>query len=205
MLPEQASGMGSGLGIWLDYYGVMRFISKISTVVLAVISSLLLVASAWAHTDVVSTSPIDGAVIDVTPAEISITFSEPPIEAGAAILLADVSGTQLPLGEVNFEGAKISAAAPIDLPAGDYVVTWRVSAEDGHALTGEFSFTFTGKVSVNDPNNTITTGSAETAVAIPVMDDEVTGNSGGTLWISLLAVLIASAIVAAIVASRKRQ
>ena len=204
MLPEQATGMGSGLGNLLDYYGVMRFISRISTVVITAVCSLLLVSSASAHTDVVSTSPIDGAVIDVTPAEISITFSEPPIEAGAAILLADVSGTELPLGEVKFEGAKISAAAPSDLPAGDYLVTWRVSAEDGHALTGEFSFTFTGKVAVTDPTNTVTAGTEESPIAVPIMDDEATGNSGATLWISLLAVLIVSTIVAAIVASRKK-
>ncbi len=55
MLPEQATGMGSGLGNLLDYYGLMRFSSKISTVFLVSICSFFLVTSASAHTDVVST------------------------------------------------------------------------------------------------------------------------------------------------------
>ena len=83
-------------------------------------------------------------------------------------------------------------------------MTWRVSAQDGHVLTGEFSFTFTGKVVVVDPTNSVTAGTEETAVAVPVMDDAKTGNSGSTLLTSFIAVLVVSAIVAAVIASRKR-
>ena len=197
--------MGWGAEFSPYYYGLMRFNRLVATTFIALISSIALATSSSAHTDVVSTSPTDGAVIDVTPADVSITFSEPPIEEGAAILLANVAGTQLPLGEVEFDGAQVKAAAPSDLPAGDYIVTWRVSAQDGHVLTGEFSFTFTGKVAVTNPTNTVTAGTQETAVAVPVMEEAKTGNSGSTLLTSFIAVLVVSAIVAAIIASRKRK
>ena len=196
--------MGWGAEFLPYYYGLMRIKHLIATTFIALISSFAFATSSTAHTDVVSTSPADGAVIDVTPADVSITFSEPPIQEGAAILLADVSGVELPLGEVEFNGAQVKAAAPTDLPAGDYIVTWRVSAQDGHVLTGEFSFTFTGKVAVANPTNTVTAGTQETAVAVPVMDDAKTGNSGSTLLTSLIAVLVVSAIVAAVIASKKR-
>ena len=196
--------MGWGAEFLPYYYGLMRIKRLIATTFIALISSFAFATSSTAHTDVVSTSPADGAVIDVTPADVSITFSEPPIQEGAAILLADVSGVELPLGEVQFDGAQVKAAAPSDLPAGDYIVTWRVSAQDGHVLTGEFSFTFTGKVVVVDPTNSVTAGTEETAVAVPVMDDAKTGNSGSTLLTSFIAVLVVSAIVAAVIASRKR-
>lgn len=196
--------MGWGAENLSYYYGLMRINRLLATTFIALLSSFTFAVSASAHTDVVSTSPADGAVIDVTPADVSITFSEPPIKEGAAILLADVSGTELPLGEVQFEGASVKAAAPTDLPAGDYIVTWRVSAEDGHVLTGEFSFTFTGKVVVVDPTNSVTAGTEEAAVAVPVMDDAKTGDSGSTLLTAFIAVLVVSAIVATIIAARKR-
>lgn len=183
----------------------MRINRQIASTFIALVSSVIFASGAWAHTDVVGTSPMDGAVIDVTPADVSITFSEPPIEEGAAILLADVSGTELPLGEVQFVGATVKAAAPTDLVAGDYIVTWRVSAKDGHVLTGEFSFTFTGKVAVANPTNTVTAGTQDIPVAVPVMDEKVTGNSGSTLMLSFIAVLVASAMVIAIIATKKRK
>jgi hypothetical protein len=182
----------------------MRFHLKLASTFIAVLSSILLASSANAHTDVVSTSPEDGAVIDVTPAEISITFSEPPISQGAAILLADVSGTELPLGEIQIEGAKVKAAAPADLLAGDYVVTWRVSAQDGHVITGEFSFTYTGKVAVTNPTNTVTAGTEEPIVAIPV-SAEPAGESGCNLLVTAVAVFLVGAIVAAVLATRRRK
>ena len=182
----------------------MRIKRLVATTFIALISSIALATSSTAHTDVVSTSPTDGAVIDVTPADVSITFSEPPIEQGAAILLADVSGTELPLGDIEFNGAQVKAAAPTDLPAGDYIVTWRVSAQDGHVLTGEFSFTFTGKVVVVDPTNSVTAGTEETAVAIPVMEDVTSGDDGSNLLVRSIVALVAIAIVVAIYAARKR-
>lgn len=197
--------MGWGAEFSPYYYGLMRFNRIFATTSIALLSALIFVTGAAAHSDVIGTSPEDGAVIDVTPADLSITFSEPPLEVGAAIVLADVSGNELPVGDIEIVGATVKVAAPKDLSAGDYIVSWRVTGEDGHVLTGEFSFTFTGKVAVTNPTNTVTAGTQETAVAVPVMEEAKTGNSGSTLLTSFIAVLVVSAIVAAIIASRKRK
>ena len=71
----------------LDYYGVMRVIRIISAITLAFFGSLVIVTSANAHTDLISTSPVADSEVDVAPAVISLTFSEPVLEAGAAIVL----------------------------------------------------------------------------------------------------------------------
>lgn len=183
----------------------MRFRSVLISIFLAILSSVSLATTTFAHTDVVSTSPEDGAVIDVTPAEVSITFSEPPISQGAAIVLADISGNELPLGDVEIDGTTIKAASPSDLIAGDYVVNWRVSAQDGHVITGKFTFTFTGKVSVTNPTNTVTAGTTESPIVMPIMDEAETGESGRNLLVSLVATFIAGLLIASIIATRRRK
>ncbi|MEN9741942.1 MAG: hypothetical protein RIR66_898, partial [Actinomycetota bacterium] len=122
----------------------MRFTRLISAIVLALASSFFIATSASAHTDLVNTSPLDGAEIDVAPAVISLTFSEPVLEVGTAIVLNQADGTEVELGDLTFEGATVSAVAPADLMPGEYTVTWRAAADDGHVQTGEFGFTFNG-------------------------------------------------------------
>lgn len=174
----------------------MRFNRIVLAVVITVLGSIGLATSASAHTDLVSTSPAQDSTIEVAPSNISITFSEPPIKEGAAIVLADVAGTEFEVGELTFEGATISVSSPADLPAGEYVVTWRISAEDGHALTGEFGFTFNGDLEVV----------AVDASSSALEQVETAGQESNTnTWAILLASFVASATIGTIYATKKRK
>lgn len=99
--------------------------------------------SASAHTDLVSSNPSAGSTIlsTETPDTISLTFSEPPLLEGSAIVVANEDGSQATTLDATLEGATLSVPWPTDLKAGKATVTWRIAADDGHVLTDEFSFT----------------------------------------------------------------
>ena len=177
----------------------MRFIRLISAIALAFFSSFLIATSANAHADVVSTSPVDGSDVDVAPAQISITFSEPVLEVGTAIVLNQADGTEIPVGPLMLDGSTISVAPPADLAAGEYKVTWRASADDGHVLTGEFGFTFNGTIiAVND--DVSASPMAQTGI-----EPTDTTQTNSNAWIILLASFVASATIGTIYATKKRK
>jgi methionine-rich copper-binding protein CopC len=101
------------------------------------------ISTALAHTDIVSTSPAAQADVNVSQESISITFSEPPLVDGAAIVVMDEAGDILDSPAPTLAGATLSIAWPNDLTPGEVLVTWRATAADGHVLSGEFSFKYT--------------------------------------------------------------
>ena len=177
----------------------MRFIRLISAIALALFGSFLVATSANAHADVVSTSPIDGSEVDVAPAQISVTFSEPVLETGTAIVLNQADGTEVSVGALTVEGSTISVASPPDLAAGEYKVTWRAAADDGHVLTGEFGFTFNGTVVVADP---VLSASPMAQTGIEPRDATQKNSNS---WIILIASFVVSATIGTIYVTKKRK
>ena len=98
---------------------------------------------ALAHTDIVSTSPAANADVNVSQESISITFSEPPLVDGAAIVVMNEAGDILDSPAPTLAGATLSIPWPTDLTPGEVLVTWRATADDGHVLSNEFSFKYT--------------------------------------------------------------
>jgi hypothetical protein len=94
---------------------------------------------ASAHTELVSSDPQDGARLPGPPAAITLTFNEDVLTMGAAIT-ATLNGEALALEPAVVNGPTVSAEfGPFEEP-GEVVVTWRVVADDGHPVTGTFSF-----------------------------------------------------------------
>lgn len=177
----------------------MRFIRLISAIALALFGSFFIATSANAHADVVSTSPTDGSDVDIAPAQISITFSEPVLEEGTAIVLNQADGTEIPVGPVTLDGSTISVISPADLAAGEYKVTWRAAADDGHVLTGEFGFTFNGTIIAVD-DEVSASPMAQTGIEL-----ETAEKNNSNSWIILLASFVVSATIGTIYATKKRK
>ncbi|MFH8660696.1 copper resistance CopC/CopD family protein [Streptomyces afghaniensis] len=96
--------------------------------------------AAFAHTELVSSSPKDGADLAKAPGHLTLTFDE-------AVDLADVrvltmGGDRLPVSRAPGGGAD---AVRVALPArehGELAVMWSVvDAEDGHASSGRIALT----------------------------------------------------------------
>ena len=98
---------------------------------------------ALGHAQLVSSEPGAGQVVSVSPAQLTLAFSEPIDASGTSADVLDSVGHA-----IVTEGGSVDPADPFTLlvpvPAladGAYSVQWRsLSAADGHTSTGFFTF-----------------------------------------------------------------
>lgn len=109
------------------------------------LSAVLLVlgaaSPAFAHDQLFSSDPAESAVLQVSPTEVSLEFSDAVLTVGAVILLVDQGGREWMAAEPNLDGPTVSAPIDGELPDGSYEVRWRVVSSDGHPISGIVPFT----------------------------------------------------------------
>ena len=99
--------------------------------------------AAGAHASLRSSDPADGAIVEVAPSALVLTFTEPPDPALTVVHILDSSGKQVETGPPQpVPGRRFEIREALGtLPDGVYTVTWRtVSETDGHVTAGGFSF-----------------------------------------------------------------
>lgn len=95
---------------------------------------------AAAHATVVTTTPADGARLDVAPAEVVIEFDESvSLGAGYARVL-DGDGERVDTGAAEVRDTTLTVPLRENLPDAGYVATYRVVSADSHPVSGAFSF-----------------------------------------------------------------
>lgn len=171
--------------------------SKYLKVLVVSVSSIILgfgfVASAQAHTDLVSTTPSADAVVNAPLDKIALTFSEPPLLEGSAITVSNQDGSSVDTEALELEGSTLSIPWPTDIAVGDVTVNYRVASDDGHVVDGTLLFTYTAaavSVSPSDmPSTDVTALASEmpTLIATPMpmaIDDEELGEQAESkTWI----------------------
>ncbi|MFO7590475.1 MAG: copper resistance protein CopC [Acidimicrobiia bacterium] len=100
---------------------------------------LVTAAPASAHADLVTSDPSPGAVLDASPASVDLEFTEPVTVANGAIRVFDADEVRVDEGVVEVSDRIASLALP-ELDDGAYVVTWRITSDDGHPVSGAFTF-----------------------------------------------------------------
>ncbi len=128
----------------------MPRVGALRSAVIGAIAALLLVpavpgldAPVRAHAQLVAASPGAGSVVDESPNEIRLVFSEPLESQATSFDLALDDGTVLleRAGEVDPADRYALVLADPQLADGTYVLTWRtLSAADGHTAEGFLSF-----------------------------------------------------------------
>lgn len=113
---------------------VLRHVCR-SLLVLALVGMPREVA---AHAVLVESAPADGATLATSPGEIRLTFNEPV--APIAIRLLDGAGT--PVAGIAVEAIDRTVMLRLggELPTGTYVVSYRVTSQDSHAVAGSILF-----------------------------------------------------------------
>jgi copper transport protein len=104
---------------------------------------LLLPARAEAHALLVRSDPAAGSSLARVPGAVDLTFSEAPDAAASTVQVLDTSGAAVSRGP-----ARAAPGSPFRLTValapllnGVYTVRWKtVSADDGHASSGSFTF-----------------------------------------------------------------
>lgn len=132
-------------------------------------------------------SPAANARLTAAPAEVRLWFSSPVKPEGSTLNLisGDETVLNLPAGEVDATDPILLKLTPGVLPAGVYIASWRViSAEDGHAARGSYSFSI-------GPGETNTGDSCDSTETVAPLIATVRGGlvvglalllSGAALW-----------------------
>jgi copper transport protein len=111
-------------------------------VLLGVFSLLLSAGPAAAHAALERTDPEGGTVLPSAPTQIALFFNEPVSLQPKGIRVFDAVGTPVTVSpHVVDERADI--VFDEDLAQGTYLVSWRVTSSDGHAISGIFDFSVT--------------------------------------------------------------
>jgi methionine-rich copper-binding protein CopC len=110
-----------------------------SRLVVSALFTLMISATAFAHTALTEATPGDGAMIKQGPAHINLTFNG-PVKLVKLELMG--VGHEMP---TNFESnSEAQNAFMIETPGmhpGAFTVNWAVIGEDGHTVADSYSFT----------------------------------------------------------------
>jgi methionine-rich copper-binding protein CopC len=109
--------------------------------ILAALGVLAATSPAWAHTTLTSSSPAQGATLATAPAQIKLTFAEPVTLPAAPISITGPDGMKWSVGTPSVAGPVVSAPVTPRGPAGRYTLAYKVTADDGDAITGTVAFT----------------------------------------------------------------
>lgn len=114
-------------------------------ILLAVLAGVLAgtAAPAYAHAQLVGTTPANGARLDSAPAEIVLRFSERVLLVRDGVRLLDAAGAVSPTEPARIDptGREVILPVPADgLRSGIYTVSWRVVSADSHPIHGAFVF-----------------------------------------------------------------
>jgi methionine-rich copper-binding protein CopC len=108
---------------------------------LAGLLALFVALPALAHSELIDSQPAPGAQLSEPPAEIRLTFNESAGAQSQILLMADgfqpVAGITAHVDSARPE--QVFASLP-PLEPGNYTVQWTAVSEDGHGISGSYSF-----------------------------------------------------------------
>ncbi len=166
-------------------------------------------APASAHSQLTSTSPTDGAVLEAPPAEVRLTFDSTLLDDTDTISINDNNGNVVKSIHPKPEGDSVAIPWPEGTAPGVYQVAYRVVCGDGHPVVGALSLTINGSGpavgAAAAPAAAASTNAS--AVAIAVDQPPASGPSGSIVPIVAGAAVVGAAAVTLIVAllARRRQ
>lgn len=170
----------------------MRYIV---TVLVAACAALLSTAGpAQAHSTLIGSTPGFDAVVDSSPEQVELVFSQTINPAFATVTVTDDGGVQRSGDEALVAGDRVSVAVPEPLSAGSYSVGYRVVSADGHPITGSYSFTITAAAEGAGPTSGAAPArSQDTPISTPtaaaVADESATEKQSPIALLLLAAVL----------------
>ncbi|HVV13471.1 copper resistance CopC family protein [Amycolatopsis sp.] len=147
-----------------------------------VAAMLCMAAPASAHNVLISTDPGKNASLDTGPAKVTLTF-DAPVQGGDInqISVLGPGNTQWAEGTVDISSNVISAPVRPLGPAGTYTVGYRILSADGHAVSGEYTFTLT-----KAGNGTPATANAATGAS----QQSSSAATGVPLWVWIAGAVI---------------
>jgi methionine-rich copper-binding protein CopC len=120
-----------------------RFAITMGTLAVLILTVAPVRATARRHLQLVKSEPGKDAIVETAPTVLRLYFSEAPELKATTIKVVAKAGSAAALGKVAAaKGDTKVLEAPFQPPPGPgtYAVTWRTMSDDGHVVSGEFSF-----------------------------------------------------------------
>ncbi|MGW5051415.1 copper resistance CopC family protein [Actinokineospora sp. NPDC004072] len=152
---------------------------------------------ARAHTQLIGSSPAEGASLPVAPRQLQLTFNE-PIQAGfSTVTVTGLDGTQWTLGQPAVDNTVLTVPVRQAGPAGQHTLGYRVLSADGHPVSGTVRFTLTAPAGATTtaPSQTPQAATGTPAPQATTVDDD---GSPAWPWIVGAAVLLGLGLVIAL-------
>jgi methionine-rich copper-binding protein CopC len=122
---------------------------KLISVTVSILLTLAGTQGAHAHAQVTSSVPAKNQTVKVLPSLVWLEFDGDLLSFGDkqmnTITVTNSIKKRVDIGGPIVGGARISTRLKAGLPAGKYLVSYRVVSEDGHPVEGSYSFTYKPK------------------------------------------------------------
>lgn len=123
--------------------------------------------AAWAHADLLLSSPEDGAVLTAVPEEAVLSFSEDLLPETVVVSVADETGFVVRVLSLEVDGADVLITWPPGLSGSAYDINYRVVSQDGHPVEGTVAFTVEGGPAPSPVADETAAATAQTATEPP--------------------------------------
>jgi hypothetical protein len=120
---------------------------------------------AVAHTELIGSSPADGATLTTPPAKVLLEFSEPVQTEFGQVAVLDDADVHYEQGNPQIVGATVTQGVD-ELSAGTYRISYRVGSADGHPITGTLTFTVTAATAEPTPPDAPSTTPTPVATSV---------------------------------------
>lgn len=158
---------------------------RLASALLALGLLVALPSAAFAHDVLERTNPADGTSVTRLPGSVVLTFSEAPLTIGAQVVVTGPSGP-VSSGAPTITGREVTQAIAPDAPGGDYTVSYRITSDDGHPVTGTFSFHAT----IGLDGSTATAGATVHVKPVSTTDD-----AQGSMLVPILLTIVGTVVL----------
>jgi methionine-rich copper-binding protein CopC len=170
-------------------------------------------APASAHTRLLSSTPVNGAVVPTAPDQITLLFAQHLLGLGA-VAVEGPDGCDVTSGAAVLDGATVTQRLTGYRPAGRYTLSYRIVSADGHPVSSQVTFTATGGVGSASAagSSAGTPGDQAGATASARATCEKSGGKSGSSTATTVgivagvgALIVVTGAVVAVLARRRRQ
>lgn len=148
----------------------------------------LLPEQTFAHAYLLDSKPAQGETLQQSPKEVHLHFSEQVAPDIITITVKNPKGQSIPVSTklAPTDPSRVIVSLP-SISKGTYTVNWSVLSEDGHPVSGSFSFAFGEKVATTTGGTVSQSFTTFLLVLLRFLNEGWLLLSAGLVWVSFFA------------------
>lgn len=167
--------------------------------IVAALVTLWTAPNAWAHTELVSSDPADGAKVITYVSSVTLTFNEPVDPDEATISVIGPGNAEWEAGAITASGTRLTMPVRPTGPTGHYTIAYRIVSADGDPVGGSVSFSLAAVDDGKPPTRSTVSSSAPDVRAQP----EDAGDGGLPVWVWVVMGLVVAGVIGVGVAVKR--